>query len=124
MDKVTNSQYDPKSRWGEKLISGGFCIIPEKIIKQWGTTGLDATDLALIANLAAFWWSSGNLPHPATSLLAKNLGVSKRTIERRIANMVNLGLLARVSVSKGVSGRAPEVTAFDLSGLIKWFEAV
>lgn len=124
MEKVTNSQYDPKSRWGEKLISSGFCIIPERVIKKWGTTGLDATDLALVANLAAYWWSSDNLPYPATSLLAKNLGVSKRTVERRIANMVNRGFLARVSVSKGAPGRTPDVTAFDLSGLIRFFEAV
>ena len=118
------TKFDPKSRWGEKLIDSGFCIIPEMVIKKWSLTGLDATDLAIITNLAAYWWTSDKLPHPSTTTLARNLSVSKRTIERRIRKMVKLGLLSRGAEIQEGGENGPVVKEFNLSGLIKRFEAV
>lgn len=114
--------FEPKEKWGEKLIERGFCIIPDDIIKRWSSTGLDATDLAIVTTLSAYWWSAEKLPHPSTATLAKNLSVSKRTIERRIKNMAQLGYLSRGKKVEQIGG--PVTREFDLSKIIKKFEAM
>ena len=120
---ASKANFDPRSRWGDKLVNDGFCIIPTRIIKRWSAVkGLDTTDLALVANLAAFWWTSNSLPFPSTTTLAKNMGVSKRTVERRIQKLVKMRLISRGKEVQAEDG--PLTKQFDLSGLIKRFEAV
>jgi biotin operon repressor len=114
--------YDPRSRWGIHLIDKGFCIFPEQIIKRWGKTGLDPTDLAIVLTMAAYWWAAERRPFPSLETISKNLGISRRTVERRIKKMVELGYIKRKK--REVSKNSPVTTEYDLSGLIKRFEAM
>ena len=80
-----NDKFDPRKRWGRLIESNqrrGFTIFPDVVIKQWASTGLDAVDLAVVLTLAMYWWSADRLPYPSPATIAKQLGLSKRTIER------------------------------------------
>lgn len=120
--KVSKSEFDPRDRWGAKLVEGGFCIIPDKVIKSWPATRLDATDLAIVTVLAAYWWSSDSPPFPSAAVLGRILSLDKRTIERRVRKMKERGFIATKAMDQKRDG--PKRRSFDLSGLIKFFEAV
>ena len=114
--------YDPRKRWGKKLIEEGFCIFPEQIIKNWSKTELDATDLAIVLNIAAYWWAVDRLPHPSLATISKNLNLSKRSVERRVKNMVDKGYIKKEK--KVINNNTPIKIEWDLRGFIKKFEAM
>ena len=96
----------------------GFLQIPNVLLKNQHQMGLAPTDLTVLLNIAMHWWASGRLPFPKTNTIAKRMGVDKRTVQRSIRNLSNLGLVERV-IRKVDGG---EVSAFDLSGLVKKLE--
>ena len=106
-----------REKWGDAL-GGGWVVLPNVLFRYQQYLGLDCEEMVLVSNLFASWWEVEKLPFPRTSTLAKRTGLSVRTVQRRLHSLEARGLLKRVLV--GVGGNEPrEVTAYDLSGLVK-----
>jgi DNA-binding GntR family transcriptional regulator len=70
-----------------------------------------------LLHLAGYWWKPDVNPFPSKETLANAIGVSSRTIQRRIADLEKANLVKRIS-RKG-SHKGNLTNAYDLSGLIR-----
>ncbi len=73
--------------------------------------------MAILLNITLHWWGPGDLPYPRTSVIANRVGVSVRTVERRLERMQADDLLVRHPPEKIRDGLA--IRRFDLSGLVE-----
>jgi hypothetical protein len=100
-------------KWGSAL-AGGFQVIPNVLVRAQAHLGLDAVDVVVLLNINLHWWRKGDLPFPRPAMIGKRMGVSKRTVERRIEKLVKVGLLERVALTGGGNLRG-----YRLDGLVK-----
>jgi len=82
-------------KWGKTLISDGFTVIPNAIIENQAKLGLEAIDFAIIAVFAKYWWKANDPPFPGKKRIAACLGVDPRTVQRRLAALVEGKILTR-----------------------------
>ncbi len=66
-------------------MKSGWTAFPSIILEKQHSLGIDALDVNIILYLATYWWEADNKPHPAKGTIAETLGVTPRTIQRRIA---------------------------------------
>ena len=99
-------------KWGSAL-SGGWQVVPNVLVRAQRHLGLDAVDVVILLNMNMHWWQKGDFPFPRPTIIAKRMGVSKRTVERRIGKLVKAGLLERVPLTKENSLRR-----YKLDGLV------
>lgn len=107
------------SVWGKSL-GAGFQRLPHALLKNQARLGLSPLDIVIVLNLGIHWWTSENLPHPTIELIAARIGVSRRSIERRLNEMARRGLVARKTYETNDSGK--KIRRFDLSGLVRAVE--
>lgn len=105
-----------RKRFG-KALDAGFQIVPDVLLRAQSALGLDVIDLAIILNITMHWWNAEDLPYPRPLVIAKRIGVKRRTVERHIAKMTERGLLRRLPAER-TRGRL-SVRRFDLTGLIR-----
>lgn len=74
-------------RWGKSPIDASWVAVPSVFLKRQQELGLDGLDLNILLQLEDHWWERDNLPFPSKKLLADRIGVTPRTIQRRIAGM-------------------------------------
>lgn len=98
----------------------GFQMLPDVLVKNQARLALDPQDLVIIINLLMHWWDADELPFPRLSLIADRMGVSPRTIERRIKALEAQGLIRRLPAKR--NSKDLVVREFDMSGLIKVLE--
>ena len=103
-----------RDKWGDSL-DAGFQILPNVLLRTQKLLGLDPTDLAIVLNITMHWWDAHDLPYPRPSMIAKRIGVSPRTVERRLSKMESAGLLERLQ-SEDRAGRT--IRRFKLNGLV------
>jgi hypothetical protein len=108
------------SKWGDALVMG-FAIVPGALIRGQAKLGLDALDLAILLNIVLHWWSAEEWPYPQPRLLAKRIGVSTRTVERRLESLEERGFLVRHPAEKSPDGFARR--RIELTGLVRRLEA-
>jgi hypothetical protein len=108
------------AKWGRAL-DAGFQIIPNVLIRAQTKLDLDPLDLAILLNIGLHWWTPHDLPYPRTSVIANRVGVSMRTVERRLEKMQASGLIVRHPPEKTKDGLS--VRWFDLRGLVERLEA-
>lgn len=106
------------NKWG-KSIDAGFQQVPDVLIRAQSKLGIDSLSLVILLNLTMHWWEKDNLPWPRPSVIAKRIGVSTRTVERKISEMTTKGLIERLPPEKTDS---VTIRRFNLSGLIKRLE--
>lgn len=109
------------TKWGRSIDEAGFQQVPDVLIRAQSKLGLDALSLVILLNLTMHWWEKDNLPWPRPSVIAKRIGVSTRTVERKISEMTAKGLIERLPSEK--TDRIT-IRRFDLSGLIKQLETL
>jgi DnaD-like protein len=102
------------NKWGSAL-DAGFQVVPSVLIKAQSRLGLDAVDCMVLLNLNLHWWQKDNLPYPPPALIARRMGVSRRTVERRLFRLQKAGWVKRLP-AVGMSGQ-PKVRKYDLSGM-------
>jgi DNA-binding transcriptional ArsR family regulator len=100
-------------KWGAALV-GGFQVIPNVLVRAQAHLGLDAVDLVVLLNMNMHWWKKGDFPFPRPTIIAKRMGISKRTVERRIEKLVKAGLLERIPLE----GK-DNLRRYRLDGLVK-----
>jgi len=103
-----------------RAIDLGFQMLPDVLVKNQARLMLDPQDLVIIINLLMHWWDADELPFPRLSLIADRMGVSPRTVERRIKDLEKRGLIRRLAAKR--NSRDLVVREFDMSGLIKMLE--
>src|SRR6266852_8885595 len=103
-------------KWGSAL-NAGFQVIPNVLIRAQSQLGLDAVDCVILLNLNLHWWRKHNLPYPPPALIARRMGVSRRTIERRLFRLEKGGWLKRLPADE--SDSQPKVRKYDLSGMVQ-----
>jgi DNA-binding transcriptional ArsR family regulator len=86
-------------KWGSAL-AAGWQVVPNVLVRAQAQLGLDAVDVAVLLNLNMHWWRKEDFPYPRPTIIAKRMGVSKRTVERRIEKLVKAGLLERLPLTK------------------------
>jgi hypothetical protein len=115
-----------QTKWGGAITGGqyGYQFVPDGLLRHQIELGLNPTDVLVLLNICMHWWESDpdKWPHPRPITIAKRMGTSTRTVERRIANMCKLGLIewmAAESPGKGVS-----IRRFKLDGLVAKLAAI
>lgn len=105
-------------KWGTKVMDVGYCIIPSILLRAQKRLGLNPTQLAIILQLADYWWEPTRKPYPGKKALSERLGIGERQIQRYIAELENAGLVTRISrFDDSHKGRL--TNKYDLTGLVK-----
>lgn len=106
-----------ETKWSKPLIEAGWNAIPSIIIEKQDALGLDAIDMNIIVHLSNYWWHADNLPCPSVERVAKTIGVTPRTVQKRIKALHELGLLTRTERRQTRHGS--DTNLYGFSGLIK-----
>ncbi|MBP2233131.1 hypothetical protein J2847_006466 [Azospirillum agricola] len=105
-------------KWGKAVMDIGFSIIPSLIFRAQHRLGLNPTQLAVVLQLADFWWESGRKPYPSKAALAQRLGIKERQVQRYIAELEKAGLIRREErFLAGGGGQTSNL--YHLDGLVK-----
>ena len=110
-----------EKKWGVAVMKLGFCILPALLLRAQRRLGLSATQLALIVQLADFWWNDDKLPYPKKETLAERLGLSEKQIQRLIRGLEQRGYVQR---HKRMTKHGRTSNAYDLSGLVEKLAAL
>ncbi len=108
-------------KWG---VAGraGFQLVPNVLFRAQQYLGIDPTDVVILLNLTLHWWGPQNLPFPSPQIISQRMGVSRRTIERRLETLERNGLIRRLKPSAPAESTF-KVRKFELTGLVQKLEA-
>jgi DNA-binding transcriptional ArsR family regulator len=106
-----------EKKWGRKVMQLGFSMIPSLLFRAQQRLGLNPTQLAIIVQLADYWWDPDRKPFPSKKKLSERLGLSPRQIQRQIAELEMAGLVERVQRYAPHKGKISN--EYDLTGLVK-----
>jgi DNA-binding transcriptional regulator YhcF (GntR family) len=106
-----------EKKWTKLLMDAGWTCIPSVIIERQQALGLDPIDINILMHLAAHWWTEDNKPYPSKATIAAALGVTPRTVQRRIAAMESAGFVRREE--RRIAGKGSYTNRYHLDGLIK-----
>jgi predicted transcriptional regulator len=104
------------NKWGAKVIALGFCMLPSLLLRAQRRLGLNPTQLAVLIQLADFWWDAGRKPFPKKADLALRLNLSERQVQRYIAELEEAGFVRRIE--RRASHRGKISNEYDLQGLV------
>lgn len=104
-----------EAKWGTAVIAQGYCIIPALLFRAQRRLGLSPTQLALILQIAEFWWEEGMLPWPKKETVAERLNLSEKQVQRLVRDLELRGYLKRV---RRVTRHGQTSNAYDFSGLV------
>ena len=113
---IKKSETIAEKKWGKAVIKIGFCMIPSLLLQAQRRLGLNPTQLAILLQLADYWWEADNKPRPSKQTLSDRLGIGPRQIQRHIAEMETAGLVKRIERTGDNNGKLPNY--YDLSGLV------
>jgi predicted transcriptional regulator len=105
-----------EKKWSKALMEAGWTALPSVIIERQKALGLDALDMNIILHLANYWWTHDNKPHPSKKTLAEAIGVTSRTVQRRITALQNGGFIRREE--RRVRGKGSRTNLYHFDGLI------
>lgn len=100
-------------KWGEVAL-GGFQQLPDLLLKSQAKLKLTSNDMLVLMHVTMHWWYADQLPFPATSVIAKRMGMTSRTVQRSLNNLVERGLIAKAVVVTEQGERR----GWDPSGLV------
>lgn len=105
-----------EKKWSKTLMDAGWTALPSVIIERQKVLGLDALDMNIILHLANYWWTRDNKPHPSKRTIAEAIGVTPRTVQRRITALQESGFIVREE--RRVKGKGSRTNLYHLEGLI------
>jgi hypothetical protein len=73
-----------EKKWGKEVMNRGFTIVPSLLFRAQRRLGLNPTQLAVLLQLADFWWHEERMPFPSKDTLSQRLGLSPRQLQRHI----------------------------------------
>jgi DNA replication protein DnaD len=105
-------------KWGEAG-RAGFQVLPDLLLKRQVELGLSVTDVVVLINITMHWWYAHQRPFPRSTTIAERMGVDKRTVQRSLRKLSDLGLVRKVSET---AADGSERLVCDLSGLVARLE--
>ena len=111
----TDSKSSEK-KWGKAVCDLGFSIMPSLIFRAQARLGLNATQLAVLLQLADYWWDSERHPYPSKTTLGERLQLGPRQVQRYITELEAAGFVQRIERYATHKGRLSN--QYDLSGLV------
>lgn len=111
-----------EKKWGKQVIKLGFSIIPSLLLRAQQRLGLNPTQLAVVLQLADYWWDQERKPYPSKQALSERLGLSSRQVQRYIAELETAGLVQRIERRAPHKGK--QSNFYDLSGLVERLKAL
>lgn len=114
--RKTKADQVSDKKWGKAVMKLGFCIIPSILLRAQQRLGLNPTQLAVLLQLADYWWSQDRKPYPSKQALSDRLGLGTRQIQRYIAELEAAGLVKRIE--RRAAHRGKLSNEYDLSGLV------
>lgn len=115
--RVTQSISANEKKWGRPLMDAGWTIIPNILLERQQALGLQPLDINILLHIIKYWWAHDRLPFPSKVTIAKCLGVTPRTVQRRIAALEHAGLIKRIVRKDPTKGY--QTNQYDFAGLIK-----
>lgn len=94
----------------------GFTVLPSLLFRAQRRLGLNPTQLAVLVQLADFWWDKERKPYPSKETLSDRLGLSPRQVQRYIAELEQAGFVRRIERRAAHGGKISN--EYDLSGLV------
>lgn len=117
MDGVTISQ----DKWGQSAIGAGFTVVPNHLIalNQFVTEErrISPTEMIVILQLLAAWWSKDRLPFPSKATIAARAGLSSRQVQRALTSLEQKKYLERIT--RFSTNKARTSNEFKLDGLVE-----
>ncbi|HAF43540.1 MAG TPA: helix-turn-helix domain-containing protein [Gallionellaceae bacterium] len=110
------SSRSSEKKWGKAVCNLGFSIIPSLIFRAQARLGLNATQLAVLLQLADYWWDQERHPYPSKTTLGERLQLGPRQVQRYIAELEEAGFVKRIERYAQHKGRL--INHYDLSGLV------
>lgn len=105
-----------EKKWSKALMDAGWTALPSVIIERQKALGLDPLDMNIILHLANYWWTRDNKPHPSKKTIAEAIGVTPRTVQRRITALQQGGFIRREE--RRVKGKGSRTNLYHFDGLI------
>lgn len=106
-----------EKKWGKPLMAAGWTAVPNTLLEHQQQLGLDAVDLNILLQIAKHWWYPDKAPYPGKKALAARVGVSARTVQRRLRAMVKAKVITRKPRTRAGGGN--DTTEFYFTGLIE-----
>ena len=106
-----------EQKWGKENIEAGWTLIPNALLVHQASLGLTPMDLNILLQIARYWWEPGNHPFPAKKTLADSIGVTPRTIQKRIQEMEKASFIERIQRRESKKGSKTNI--YRLTPLIK-----
>lgn len=103
-------------KWGKPVMDLGFCIIPSLLLRAQRRLNLNSIQLAVLIQLADYWWDVNRKPFPSKKTLGDRLGLSPRQVQRYIADLELMGFVQRIE--RRAMHRGKLSNEYDLSGLV------
>ena len=113
-----------EARWGSSVTSGtaGFTAVPSVLIRYQSELGLSSTQLVVLLNVITHWWRADELPFVRPTTIAKRMEVDRRTVERALLSLQEMGLVRRLPAE--TSDDRTVIRRFDLHGLVAALEEI
>lgn len=115
--RPSDSDKESEKKWGRAVMRLGFTVLPSLIFRAQARLGLKATHLAVLLQLADYWWHKERNPYPGTTALGERLSMTPRQVRRNIADLEKAGLVQRIE--RRAAHRGKLTNAYDLSGLVE-----
>ena len=107
-----------EKKWGERSMLMGWTAIPTSFLFLQAELSITPLGFNILINLVSHWWETKEHPYPSQESLAKRMGVSKRSIQREVTNLVELGLITK-QANKASSAKSKGRNTYDLTGLVE-----
>ena len=95
---------DVRNKWGKALDGSGFQIIPNQLLAQQKKLGIPPTALVVLLHINRYWWKCDQNPYPSATLIANQMGLHVRSVERHLQHLEEKGLICRLGARK-ISGK-------------------
>lgn len=116
MDGVLSSQ----EKWGPEAIAAGFTVLPNHFLalNQFvdEQKALSPTEMLVVLQILAAWWSKDRLPFPSKATIATRAGLSPRQVQRALTALEQKGYIERVT--RYSTNQARTSNQFKLDGLV------
>lgn len=82
-------------KWGEETAKHGWVAVPTTLFFAQQTLGINALELNVLLNLIMHWWNKEKSPYPSQAAIARRMGVSVRTVQRTLDDLVEKQLIEK-----------------------------
>jgi DNA-binding MarR family transcriptional regulator len=93
-----------EKKWGKENIDAGWTLVPNALLVHQASLGLTPMDINIILQIARYWWESDNHPFPAKKTIADCIGVTPRTVQKRIQELEKANFIKRIERRETNSG--------------------